>query len=165
MNKLKIGLDLDDTVFAFMQSYINKFGLPKSSKEIAKNVYRLRKNKNFWENLPPINIPDFKPELICTKRINSKIYTRKALSKINITNIPIYQLYYYNSKKSKRIKGKCDVFIDDSIDNFIDLNESGIPCLLIDSEWNRHFNTPLRIFSLQYDEIEIKYNQHFKYAK
>lgn len=161
MNKLKIGLDLDDTIFAFMQTYINKFGSPKSSKEIAKNVYRLRKNKDFWENLPAINIPNFKPELICTKRINSKSFTKKALAKINIINTPIYQLYYYHSKKSSRIKGKCDVFIDDSIDNFIELNESGVPCLLIDSEWNRHFNTPLRIFTLQYEEIEIKYKQYF----
>lgn len=165
MNILKIGLDLDDTIFAFMQSYIDKFGAPKSAKEIAKNVYGLRKNKDFWENLPVINVPDFKPELICTKRINSKCYTKKALSKINITNIPIYQLYYYNNKKSKKIKGKCDVFIDDSIDNFIELNESGVPCLLIDSEWNRNFETPLRIFTLQYEEIEIKYKQHFNYAK
>jgi hypothetical protein len=158
---LKIGLDLDDTVFSFMKSYIDKFGIPKTSKEIAKNVYRLRKNKEFWENLPVINLPDFKPELICTKRINSKSYTRKALSKININNIPIYQLYCYTSKKSSRIKGKCDVFIDDSVDNFIDLNTAGIPCLLIDSEWNRDFKTPLRIYSLKYKEIEHTYKQHF----
>lgn len=158
---LKIGLDLDDTVFSFMKSYIDKFGIPKTSKEIAKNVYRLRKNKEFWENLPVINLPDFKPELICTKRINSKSYTRKALSKININNIPIYQLYCYTSKKSSRIKGKCDVFIDDSVDNFIDLNAAGIPCLLIDSEWNRDFKTPLRIYSLKYKEIEHIYKQHF----
>ena len=43
--------------------------------------------------------------------------------------------------------------IDDSIDNFIELNESGVPCLLIDSEWNRNFETPLRIFTLQYEEM------------
>lgn len=161
MNKLKIGLDLDDTIFGFMEAYLNIFKSPKSSKEIAKNVYNLRKNKQFWENLPVINLPDFKPELICTKRINPKSYTKNALLKINITNIPIYQLYYYNSKKSKRIKGKCDVFIDDSVDNFIDLNNAGIPCLLIDSKWNSTFETPLRIYSLKYEEIEYTFNLHF----
>lgn len=163
MKKLKVGFDLDDTIFDFYGKYLSIFGTPKSSVEITKNVYNLRKNKKFWENLEIINTPDFIPELFCTKRINSKRYTKKALQPIiGNKSIPIYQLYYYKSKKSSRIKGKVDVFIDDSIDNFIELNNAGIPCLLIDSLWNREFDTPLRIFSLKYREIEYVYNKNFK---
>lgn len=60
------------------------------------------------------------------------------------------------------IKGKVDVFIDDSISNFIDLNLQGIPCLLIDSQRNKEWGPVARIYSLDREEIEDCYQLFIK---
>ena len=54
MKKLKIGLDIDDTLLDFWTEYIKCFGNPKEDRVVTRNVYKLRKNRNFWENLPKL---------------------------------------------------------------------------------------------------------------
>lgn len=161
--RLKIGLDLDDTIFAFMDPYIKKFGYPKSDYEITKNVARkLINDKNFWLNQPLIRRPDFEVTLYCTKRIHKKSWTKKQLELNNLPKAPVYQIYSQSRNKADLIKGRVDLFIDDSISNMIAMNKAGLPCLLIDSIENHHYDTPYRIYSLNYNEIERVYNQNFK---
>lgn len=163
MKKLRIGLDVDNTISDFMSPYIKRFGINTDS-EITKNVFNiLRYDKEFWMNVPIINVPDFTPTLICSKRCHPKSWSKKFLAdKIGIpTNIPFYQLLCQFMPKSKVLKGKVDVYIDDSISNFIEINNAGIPCLLIHSKWNKDYETSLRIFSLKYDEIEYVYSKNF----
>ncbi len=167
MNKLKIGLDIDDTLLDFWGAYLKRFGKPKSDAEITYNVYqKLRTDKDFWVNLELINRPDFKPDLFCTKRVNPKSWTKESLIKNRlypdsrngeIENIPIYQLYYQLGQKSKLIKGRVDVFVDDSLKNFIEMNLNGVPCLLMDNEGNHSWGPIGRIYSLDYEEIEDTY--------
>ena len=159
MKKLKIGLDIDDTLLDFWTEYIKCFGNPKEDRVVTRNVYKLRKNRNFWENLPKLREIDFVPELYCTKRINSKVYTKKSLEKHGFPIRPIYQMYYQKGNKADLIKGRVDVFIDDSISNFEMLNKSGVRCLLIDAPHNRHCETKHRIFDLKYETILKKYNE------
>ena len=162
MDKLRIGLDIDDTLVDFMGSYLEKFGQPKYNHVITRNVYKLRHNKEFWTNLPKLNDIDFIPELYCTKRINSKSYTKESLEKQGFPKRPIYQVLYQRGRKSQMVKGKIDIFIDDSISNFNELINSGVPCLLIDAPHNRNFDTPYRIYDLQYETILNKYNEFTK---
>lgn len=163
MNTLRIGLDLDDTVFAFMDPYIKKFGIPKSDYEITKNVTRkLIKDKNFWMNQPLIRRPNFDVTLYCTKRVHNKRWTKKQIELNNLPKAPVYQIYTQTRNKADLIKGRVDVFIDDSISNMQAMNKAGLPCLLITSKENQHFNTSCRINSLNYQEIEQVYNQNFK---
>lgn len=159
---LRIGLDIDDTIATFWSHYINKFGNPKSDFEITKNVQRkLRHDKKFWTGLDVANTIDFVPELYCTKRVNPKSYTKQWLIENGFPNRPIYQMYLQTGNKATMIKGRVDVFIDDSISNFKKLNESGVPCLLIDAPQNQGFETSLRIYSLNYNEILTTYNNGF----
>lgn len=155
---LKVGMDLDDVIFDFMGSYIKKFGNPKTDSEITKNVYKLRKDRDFWTNLPVIRHLDFIPALYCTKRISSKQFTKDALALNGFPERPLYQRYYQRGPKSTLIKGRCDVFIDDSISNFKEINAAGIPCLLMDAPHNQGFETPYRIYSLTLNEIKEKYS-------
>ena len=159
MEKLKIGLDIDDTLVDFMGEYLRKFGVPKTNSKITRDVRKLRTNKIFWENLPKLRDIDFIPELYCTKRINSKIYTKNSLKKNGFPDRPIYQMYYQKGNKADMIKGKVDIFIDDSISNFEMLVKSGVPCLLIDAPHNRNYNTPYRIYDLRYETILNKYKE------
>lgn len=156
--RLRVGLDIDDTICAFMDPYLDRFGKPKEDIEITRNVQRvLKQSKEFWLNLPIIHRPNFEPTLYCTKRIHPKAWTKRFLKNHNLPIVPIYQVY--SSSKAAKIKGRVDVFIDDSISNFIDLNLNGIPCLLIDSPYNReHWGDIARIHSLDIEEITNAYN-------
>lgn len=155
---LKVGFDLDNCIFEFMDYYISKFGKPKSDFEITKNVTRkLSKNKEFWLNEPLIRRPNFTPALYCTKRVHNKEWTKEQLRIHNLPNAPIYQIYCQIQSKAPKVKGKVDVFIDDSISNFIDLNLNGVPCLLIDDKYNQRWGPVGRIFSLNIEEIEDAY--------
>lgn len=162
VEKLRIGLDIDDTLFDFWGAYIEAFGEPRADHIVTKNVRKLRRNKTFWENLKKIRDIDFVPELYCTKRINSKRFTRNSLEKNGFPIRPVYQMYYQKGNKADMIKGLVDIFVDDSISNYKDLIQSGVPCLLIDSPWNRSFDTPHRIYDLSYDTIMKGYNEFRK---
>ena len=156
---MRIGLDLDGTVDDFMNPYLERFGKPRKDSEITKNVQQiLSKDRNFWLNLPVLRHIDFVPELYCTKRVNPKQWTRKWLIEHGFPNRPIYQMYYQHGNKANMIKGRVDVFVDDSISNFIKLNLSGVPCLLIDQPDNQEWGPIGRIFTLNKQEIVDAYN-------
>ena len=156
---MRIGLDIDDVLADFMGTYLNRFGTPKTDFEITKNVSQvLIKDRNFWLNLPVINTIDFVPELYCTKRVNSKDWTRKWLIDNDFPNKPIYQVICQMRNKADFIKGRVDVFIDDSIGNFIKMNLAGVPCLLKDTPYNQGWGPIGRVYSLNKEEIEDTYH-------
>lgn len=160
---LRCGLDVDDVLADFMGTYLKRFGEPKTEYEITKNVQRVLINdKEFWENLPVINTLDFIPELYCTKRVNSKTYTKNWLKKNNFPNKPVYQVICQLRNKADFIKGKIDVFIDDSVSNFIAMNLAGVPCLLYDKEYNQNWGPIGRVYSLNYDHIKETYDLFMK---
>jgi FMN phosphatase YigB (HAD superfamily) len=158
-NPLRIALDLDDTIFDFWGAYKALFPRESDLVEhvITRNVVSLRYNKEFWENLPLLEKPNFEPYIYATKRINSKVYTRNCLAKYNLPIRPIYQMYYQHGNKADLIKGKCDVLIDDSISNVQMAINSGLPALLIDRPHNQNGDPLFRIYSLDIDEIRFAY--------
>ena len=161
--QLRIALDLDDTIFSFLSSYRILFPRERDMIDhiITRNVVKLRKNKEFWENLPLLERPNFEPHIYATKRINSKKYTRNCLIKYGLPIKPIYQMYYQHGNKADMIKGRCDVLIDDSISNVEKAIQSGLPSLLIDRPHNRHVYSKYRIYHLDINEIEEAYGSLF----
>lgn len=157
---MRIACDLDDTIVDFLGFYKQYF--PKESdmvsRNITKNVYKLRNNKDFWENVPLLEFPDFIPEIYSTKRINSKIYTRNCLLKHGLPIRPIYQTICQLSNKADIIKGRCDVLIDDSIFNVKKAIKAGLPALLISRPHNINIDFEFRIDKLVYKDIEKMYN-------
>ena len=142
-----------------MNPYLQRFGIPKKDSDITKHVMNdLRKDKEFWLGLPIINVPNFDVALYCTSRVNKKVWNKQFIRQAGLPIAPVYQVYGYGLSKVPHIKGRVDVFIDDSIHNFEDLNANGIPCLLISSEFNRGYDTPFRINSLDLDEITQTFN-------
>ena len=117
---LRIGLDIDDVLGDFMGWYKRRFECdkyPHRLKEhiITRNVQKiLRTDKSFWIGLPVISKPDFEPTLYCTKRVNPKKWTKLWLRLNNFPDKPVYQLFSQSGNKADLIKGRVDVFIDDS---------------------------------------------------
>lgn len=162
-NPLRIALDLDDTIFDFWGAYRTLFPRKSDLVEhvITRNVVNLRYNKEFWENLPLLERPNFEAHIYATKRINSKKYTRNCLIKYGLPIKPIYQMYYQHGNKADIIKGRCDVLIDDSISNIEKAIQSGLPSLLIDRPHNCHVYSKYRIYHLDINEIEKAYESLF----
>ena len=162
---LRIGLDIDDCLCNWWESYCLYYHTDTNPRhleehQITKNVVReLKHNRNFWLSLPVKNTLDFTPALYCTARVNNKEWSKKWLANNGFPKSPVYQVYGHKIDKSTRIKGRVDVFIDDSIHNMITLNLAGIPCLLYDTERNQSWGPIGRIKSLDYASIEKSYNE------
>lgn len=165
MRDLKIGLDIDDCLCYWWESYCEYYNVKKypsrlKEHQITKNVVRdLKTNRQFWITLPVKNKIDFIPVLYCTARVNNKAWSKKWLKDNGFPNSPVYQMYGHRVDKSKRIKGKVDVFIDDSIHNMIQLNLAGVPCLLYSTPNNQSWGEIGRITSLDYDTICKAYDE------
>lgn len=154
-------MDLDGCLCDFYGSYLDRFGKPTQDEEITKNVQTvLRTDKEFWLNLPVLNQLNFKPKQYTTARIIPKEWIREYLRKELFPEAPIYQIFGYGISKYTKVKmGGCHVHVDDSLSVFFDLNKKGIPCLLLDSECNRHWDEPVgRIYSLNEEEIKDAYH-------
>lgn len=158
---IRIAIDLDDTIFDFLGAYRQNFPgeINMTEPKITKNVLALRKNKDFWENLPLLELPNFEPCIYATKRINSKVYTRNCLIKYGLPIKPIYQIYTQKGNKANIIKGHCDVLVDDSAFNCYQAMKVGFPAILITRPHNVDSDYPYRINRLDLEEIIKVYNQ------
>lgn len=159
MNELRIGLDIDQVLADWAGSFFKLYN-PKNDSDITRICnQKLAKDREFWLNLDVIQYPiGFEPALYCTKRSCLKTYSKEWLSKNNFPNKPVYQVYCQNDNKARYIKGRVDVFIDDSIYNFIQMNSYGIPTLLMDTPHNQEWGPIGRIYTLEYQEIVDTYN-------
>lgn len=165
----RIGLDIDDCLAGFWDAYCERFDTANNPHMlkghiITRNVQQiLSKERDFWLNLPVINRPDFIPELYCTKRVNNKAWTREWLRRNGFPDRPIYQMVYQHGNKADMIKGKVDVFIDDSLSNVIKCQRSGVPALLYHTD--RTVDFPMfKVFSLNRTEIIDAYLFMKQYA-
>lgn len=158
---IRIGLDLDDTINYWWDIYLKRFGKPVDDTEVTYNVVNVLKfDRDFWESLPVKNRPEgFEPALYCTARVNNKRWTKHWLEKNGFPKKPVYQRFGYGLSKAPMIKGRVDVFIDDSPFNVFDLNQNGIPCLMLRTPQNEHVEFKYKINTLNYDEIIYQYNK------
>ena len=156
---LRIGLDIDNTLAGFDEAYITRFKRwPNKDWAITRNVeHILIKERNFWLDLPVHRRPDFTPKLYSSARVNNKRWTKKYLKDNDFPNAPLFQVPGYKLSKARVLKGRVDVFIEDSIKNFKDLNSKGIPCLLIDTPRNQEWGPIGRIYNLDYNHIKETY--------
>lgn len=161
---LKIALDLDDTIFVWRKSHEDLFKCKIAKTNPAKitsQVNSMKNNGKFWSNLPLLEKPDFEPELYCTKRVNSKLFTINCLKKHRLPVKPIMQFYNQSDNKATGLKGIADVLIDDSWYNVKQCLDAGFPALLISRPHNRCIKTKYRVSHLNYKEIERVYNELF----
>lgn len=155
---IRIGLDIDDVIADFWGGYKKYFDTEHNPKQledhtITKNVERILKHdKNFWINLDVVDFPNFIPELYCTKRVNNKEWTREFLRINGFPIKPIYQIFTQAKNKADLIKGRVDVFVDDSLRNVLQCNNAGLPTLLYNTDLYEDFPM-FKIFSLDKEEI------------
>ena len=155
---IKISCDIDGVLANFDGGYLRRFGKwPKCDWVITRNVtYILSKEKEFWLNLDVLNTLNFIPSCYCSARVNKVEWTQEYLDNHDFPKAPLYQIPGYKLSKANCLNGRCDVHIEDSMKNFLDLNKKGIPCLYYNPDIN--CNPILHITSLDYYEIEEVYS-------
>ena len=172
MNKLNIYLDIDDVVAAWQESYCNKFNrTPAKSwdenrEEMNYHLSLLKKQRDFWVNLPIKHFPNFKPKGYLSARSIPKSWTKEFMKRNKLPGRSnINQVPWNVSKIDKLKKLGVEVFIDDKLETFLECNNNGIFCLLMDASHNQNFKTGLRIYNLNYETILEKYNQYSNIIK
>ncbi|MFW6225374.1 MAG: dATP/dGTP diphosphohydrolase domain-containing protein [bacterium] len=163
LNKLKIGLDIDGVIADFAKAWHQKFPdiseTPNSwyfdfnIKERFENMKINGELDDFYLNIPslynPKEIP-FDPHCYITSRPVNKEITEKWLQ---INGYPIRPVYSLDICTSKVIAAKdagVEIFIDDSYENFVELNNENIFTYLYNAPWNEKFNVGhMRINSLK----------------
>lgn len=154
---LRISCDIDGCLADFNTGYLKRFKKwPKHDWAISRNVTNiLIHEKDFWLNLPILNKLEFTPRMYCSARVNPKRWSKQYLRDNGFPDAPLYQVPGYKLSKAKTLEGRCDVHIEDSMKNFLDLNSKGIPCLLYNV--TEDVSPVLQIHSLDYAEIEEVY--------
>lgn len=146
-----VGLDIDD-VLADTVNYwceYHKCNVPfwwHDSHFRKERFDELHENKSFWLNIPPKIKPEdlnFEPVCYVTSRSIPHEWTHEWLIKNGFPDVELISVGYGNSKVDA-LKGKCDIFIDDRFDNFVELNKSGICCFLMTAPHNMRYNVGTR---------------------
>ena len=141
-----------------MKNYDKITKWPNHDWAITRNVANiLIHERDFWMNLPVLNKVEFVPKLYCSARVNPWRWSKQYLRNNNFPEAPLFQVPGYKLSKAKTLHGRCDVHIEDSVKNFLDLNSKGIPCLLYNNKANEYLGPILRIYSLNEDEISDVY--------
>jgi uncharacterized HAD superfamily protein len=156
---LRISLDIDGVLADFETAYLRRFKKwPNHDWAITRNVANiLIHERDFWLNLPVLNKIEFTPKMYCSARVNPKRWTKQYLRNNDFPEAFLFQVPGYKLSKANTLKGRCDVHIEDSVKNFLDLNRKGIPCLLYSNAINEYLGPILRIESLNEDEITDVY--------
>jgi uncharacterized HAD superfamily protein len=150
LNKLKIGLDIDEVICDWTGAWCEKFGydIPENwnfsydnkehfdsfSKEELEDFYLNLKSK-----IPSKDIP-FEPHCYITSRSVPLELTKKWLIKNGFPTMPVYSVGFGVSKVEVAKESGIDIFIDDRYENFVELNNAGICTFLFDAPHNQRYD-------------------------
>lgn len=154
---MRIGLDIDGPCADFGPWFLKYLGLDPTpatdwdDPRFRDNINRVDHDHTFWLNVPPSikghTIP-FPVYLYCTARNVATYVTKQYLNENNFPDAPVITVGMGNSKLH-HLFGNVDVFIDDSIRTFEELNDGGVPCILFTRAHNRHYDAgEMRVDSL-----------------
>lgn len=158
-----IGLDIDDVLADFRKGYFDfmKKEYPNHfyfSYSTVENLSKL--DEEFWLNLKPktngATLP-FLPKCYISSRINlSENITEKWIEKNGFPCVPV--IHVKTSKLEACKANNINVFVDDFIKNFEELNAANVDTLLLDCPHNKQYNVnPYRIYDLH--DLPSKLNE------
>ncbi|MDA3855093.1 MAG: hypothetical protein PF569_02455 [Candidatus Woesearchaeota archaeon] len=164
MRKLNVFLDIDDVIFDFQKAYATKFNTKQQkswskSKLMSRRLNILSNDKDFWIALPVKNKPNFLPKGFVSARGIYKTWTVESLKRNKIPGRSrIFQVPWGKSKLEVLKELNCDIFVDDKVETFKELNKNGVFCLLMDASHNQKVKTKYRVYDLDIEKIMEKYD-------
>jgi hypothetical protein len=153
LGRKKIGLDIDEVVADFTGGWIKHFGGERPhywnyDRDMLPRLKALP--KEFWMGLEPRIDPKglpFEPACYITSRIIPTEWTIEWLDKHGFPAVPVHTIAHGESKVE--VAKGLDIYVDDRFENFVELNNAGICCFLMDAPHNRRYEVGYkRIMSL-----------------
>lgn len=151
LKSFKVGLDIDDVLAEWAPAWANywKIPVPKSwffDRNIKDKFDKMNSENvlnDFYLSLKPLVNPDeipFEPHCYITSRPVSINITEEWLDRNNFPHRPVISVPLGTSKVDAVLNSKCDVFVDDRFDNFVEINKAGVCCYLFDAPHNRRYD-------------------------
>ena len=159
----KIGLDIDgvlaDFTHAWNQLYPEISATPNSwylDRKVGRRFEEMRSNgtlDDFYLNIKPLITPEelpFEPHCYITSRPVAKEITEQWLDKYGFPARKVISIEVATSKVQVAKETGITVFIDDSFENFVELNNNGIFTYLYSAPWNIRYDVGhMRLNSLK----------------
>ena len=151
LNAPRIGLDIDCVLADWISAYKAVYKYPNDHQFDSwyLNYKILERCTNdlgddFYLNLKPLVDPKtlkFEPHCYITARHSSRAkVTEEWLYRNGFPCVPIHMIEPGGSKVELAKQAKVDIFVDDVYKNFLELNEAGVCCYLLDAPHNVKFN-------------------------
>lgn len=145
LKNYRIGLDVDEVCANFLKGFtkltgkdytnVRNFNFSYGLMDTLKHV-----DSEFWLDLEPKFDPyklPFLPTVYISTRTFHKVITETWLEKNGFPCAPV--IHVGSNKIEEAKKWNLDLYVDDYIKNFQDLNAAGIKTLLMDATHNRQF--------------------------
>lgn len=150
---MKIYLDIDGVLADFVGHFFEYLNLPNhlptdwNDERIRSNFHLIENDTKFWITMPRLidSLP-FIPHGYITSRPIDNAVTTFWLGANGFPFAPCITIKPGSLKSEHLDSGIC--LIDDAAHNYEDAINNGIKCLLFDTTYNRHIETPHRIKSL-----------------
>lgn len=155
LKRPKIGLDIDEVICNWVEGWCEKHNYPIPSnwrfsydnKRHFEELHTRGELEEFYLNLPkkmePEDIP-FEPHCYITARSIDPEITKQWLVNNGFPTAPVYSVGFGQSKVDVAREAGVEIFVDDSFDNFVELNNAGICTFLWDAKHNQRYNVGAR---------------------
>lgn len=148
-----IGLDIDGVIADFTGSWHdiypeinakpNSWYIDRAIGDRFKTMAANGELDKFYLNIKPLLKPEelcFEPHCYITSRPVTKEITEQWLDKHNFPARPVISLDIRQSKVDAAKQAGVEIFIDDSYENFVELNNNGIFTYLYTTTWNERYD-------------------------
>lgn len=149
----RIGLDIDEVLADCVGALMSRCPEYKDRSVywkdpmFTKQFNTVKDDPEFYLNMLPRIDPNalpFEPACYITSRACSTEITQQWLDKHRFPKAPIHTVGLSNSKVKVAQEAGIDIFVDDSYDNFVELNRAGVCTFLMDAPHNWRYDVGYR---------------------